>query len=363
MPMRPRTGVRPSVLVIKEIMNEKTLFTALVTAEQRQAYTVWLDGRELPAVVAGKLMGEAAGRLHYPVGGDSVSVTLHDDGAKAVVHAVLPRRSLLLRKAVGAQGDAQPLAANVDKVLIVMGLDGNYNIARLERLLVAAWDSGGVPVVVLTKKDLAPAEELPEKLAAVAAAAPGVGVFCVSSLSGEGVEEVEHALAGGLRCCLLGSSGAGKSTLLNRLAGLEAAPTGAVREGDARGRHTTTARHLYFLPCGGQVIDTPGVREFCVEYSGTGLEASFSDIEALAAGCRFDDCAHEAEPGCAVQAALAAGTLSPDRLKSYNKLRRETRRLELKADPKQRLLAKRRFMIQAHMRRGVCEAKRKLRGG
>ena len=338
------------------------MFTALVTAEQRQAYTVWLDGRELPAAVAGRLMGEAAGRLAYPVVGDEVSVTLHDNGAKAVVHAVSPRRTLLLRKAVGAGGDAQPLAANVDKVRIVMGLDGNYNIARLERLLVAAWDSGGVPVVVLTKKDLAPAEELPEKLAAVAAAAPGVEVFCLSSLSGEGVAEVEAALAGG-RCCLLGSSGAGKSTLLNRLAGLEAAATGAVREDDARGRHTTTARHLYFLPCGGQVIDTPGVREFCVEYSGTGLESSFSDIEVLAAGCRFKDCAHEGEPGCAVRAALEAGALAPERLRSYGKLRREARRLELKADPKKRIMAKRAFMAEAHMRRNVCDAKRKLRGG
>ncbi|MDA8130372.1 MAG: ribosome small subunit-dependent GTPase A [Elusimicrobia bacterium] len=344
-------------------MNERTLFTALVTAEQRQSYTVRLDGRELPATVSGKLMGEAAGRLDYPVVGDDVSVTLHDGGAKAVVHAVLPRRGLLLRKGVGAQGDAQPLAANVDRVLIVMGLDGNYNVARLERLLVAAWDSGGVPVVVLTKRDLAPAGELPEKLAAVERAAPGVRVFCVSSVSGEGVAEVEAELAGGLRCCLLGSSGAGKSTLLNRLAGIETAVTGAVREGDSRGRHTTTARHLYFLPCGGQVVDTPGVREFCVEYSGEGLESSFSDIEALAEGCRFADCSHGAEPGCAVQAAVSEGALSPERLKSYDKLRRETRRLELKADPKKRILAKRRFMMIAHMRRGVSEAKRRLRGG
>lgn len=343
--------------------DQTSTVNALVTSEQREAYTVWLDGRELPAVVAGKLIGEAASRLDFPVVGDDVSVALHDGGEKAVIHAVLPRRTILLRKAVGTAKDAQPLAANVSKVFIVMGLDGNYNIARLERLLVAAWDSGGAPVVVLTKKDLCPAPELADKLAAVARASPGVEVLCLSSVSGEGVELVESALAGGVRCCFLGSSGAGKTTLLNRLAGHEAAPTGAVREADARGRHTTTSRHLYFLPGGGQVIDTPGIREFCVEYSGEGLETSFSDIHALAAGCRFKNCSHVSEPGCAVLAALEAGTISNDRLKSYHKLRRETERQELRTDPKKRILAKRKQKSFGKMVRDINEAKRKLRGG
>ena len=339
-------------------MSEKTLFTALVTAEQREAYTVRLDGRELPAAVTGKFLRAAASRLDFPVVGDDVSVALHDGGEKAV----LPRRSILLRKAVDG-ADAQPLAANIDKVFIVMGLDGNYNIARLERLLVAAWDSGAVPVAVLTKKDICPEAELADKLAAVAQAAPGVEVFCLSSLSGEGVEPVEAALAGGVRCCFLGSSGAGKSTLLNRLAGYEAASTGAVREADARGRHTTSARHLYFLPGGGQVIDTPGIREFCVEYSREGLETSFSDIYVLAAGCRFNNCSHVSEPGCAVLAAQEAGALAPDRLKSYHKLRRETERQELQTDLKKRVLAKRKQKNFSKMARDVSEAKRKLRGG
>lgn len=347
---------------LKDIMTEKALFTALVTEEQRQAYAVYLDGRELPAAVAGKFMGEAASRLDFPVVGDEVSVALHDGGEKAVIHAVLPRRTILLRKAIGA-ADEQPLAANVDKVFIVMGLDGNYNVARLERLLVAAWDSGGMPVAVLTKKDLCPAAELADKLAAVALAAPGVEVLCLSSVSGEGVEQVEAALAGGVRCCFLGSSGAGKSTLLNRLAGREAAPTGEVREDDSRGRHTTTSRHLYFLPNGGQVIDTPGIREFCVEYSGEGLETSFSDIHGLADGCRFKNCSHVSEPGCAVLAALEAGTLAPARLKSYSKLRRETERQELRTDLKKRVLAKRKLKSFGKMVRDISETKRKLRGG
>lgn len=344
-------------------MSEKIFFTALVTAEQRQAYTVWLDGRELPAAVAGKFLGEAASRLDFPVVGDDVSVTLHDGGGKAVIHDVLPRRSMLLRKAIGTAKDAQPLAANMSKVFIVMGLDGNYNVARLERLLVAAWDSGGLPVVVLTKKDLCPEAELAGKLAAVALAAPGVEVLCLSSVSGEGLERVESALAGGLRCCFVGSSGAGKSTLLNRLAGHEVAPTGEVREDDARGRHTTTARQLYFLPGGGQVIDTPGIREFCVEYSGEGLETSFSDIHGLAGGCRFKNCSHVSEPGCAVLAALEAGTLSSARLKSYHKLKRETERREVGTDIKKRVLAKRKLKNFSKMVRDVSESKRKLRGG
>lgn len=344
-------------------MSEQKTVKALVTAEQRGAYTVLCEGAELPAVITGKLAGEAASRLDYPVVGDDVEVSLHDGGAKAVIHGVLPRRTLLLRKGLGAAGDAQPLAANVDKVFIVMGLDGNYNIARLERLLTAAWDSGALPVAVLTKKDLCPPDELAARLDAAALAAPGARVLCLSSLSGEGVAEVEAELAGGLRCCFVGSSGAGKSTLLNRLAGREAALTGEVREDDSRGRHTTTARQLHTLPCGGQVIDTPGIREFSVAYAGEGLETSFSDIGALAQGCRFKDCSHSGEPGCAVAAALEAGALTPERLKSYHKLRRETERQEQRGDLKKRLAAKSRLKRFGRLVRDIGEEKRRLRGG
>ena len=344
-------------------MTENNMVTALVTAEQRGAYTVRLEGVELPAVVAGKLAGEAVSRLDFPVVGDEVSVSLHDGGGKAVIHGVLPRRALLLRKGLGAAGDAQPLAANIDKVFIVMGLDGNYNIARMERLLVAAWDSGALPVVVLTKKDLCPGPELAERLEAVGRSAPGARVLCLSSLSGEGLAEVEAELSGGARCCFVGSSGAGKTTLLNRLAGREAGPTGEGRGSDARGRHTTTARQLYFLPCGGQVIDTPGIREFGLAYAGEGLETSFSDISELAAGCRFKDCSHSGEPGCAVAAAVEAGTLTEERLGGYNKLRREIERQELRTDLKKRIEAKRRLRSFGRMVRDIGEEKRRLRGG
>ncbi|HCC47197.1 MAG TPA: ribosome small subunit-dependent GTPase A [Elusimicrobia bacterium] len=344
-------------------MPEQETFTALVTAEQRGGYTVLLDGRDLPAVIAGKLGGEAASRLDYPVVGDEVSVSLHDGGAKAVVHGVAARRTLLLRKGLGKDGDAQPLAANIDKVFLVMGLDGNYNIPRLERMLVAAWDSGALPVVALTKKDLCPEAELADRLAAVTLAAPGARVLCLSSISGEGVPEVEAELAGGIRCCFVGSSGAGKSTLLNRLAGREAALTGPVREDDARGRHTTTGRQLYQLPCGGQVIDTPGIREFGVAYSGEGLQNSFPDVSELAAGCRFTNCSHTGEPGCAVAAAVASGALTEERLENYYKLRRETERQAQRTDLKKRLEAKRRLRSFGRMVRDIGETKRRLRGG
>ncbi len=344
-------------------MQDKELFSALVTGEQKGGYTVMLGGRELPAEAAGRLLGAATSRLDLPVVGDEVDASLHDGGEKAVIRGVRPRSSLLLRKGLGGGADVQPLAANVGKVFIVMGLDGNYNIARLERLLVAAWDSGARPVVALTKRDLCPPEELAAKLAAAGTAAAGARVLCLSSLSGEGVAEVEAELAGGVRCCFVGSSGAGKSTLLNRLAGREAARTGAVREDDARGRHTTTARQLYFLPCGGQVIDTPGIREFGVEFAGDGLDSSFADIAGLAAGCRFADCSHSGEPGCAVAAAVEAGALAPERLKSYHKLRRETERHEAGSDIKKMLEAKRRLKSFGRLVRDIGERKRRLKGG
>ncbi len=344
-------------------MSEKSTVPALVTAEQRQSFTVYLEGRELPASVCGKLLGEAASKLDLPVVGDNVAVSLHDNGEKAVIHGVLPRTSLLLRKEAATGKDAQPLAANIAKIFIVMGLDESYNIARLERLLVAAWDSGAAPVVVLTKKDLCPEPALREKISAVERAAPGVEVVCLSSVSGEGVESVAKLLGGGIRCCFIGSSGAGKSTLINRLSGYEAAQTGPVRTSDGRGRHTTTSRHLYFLPCGGQIIDTPGIREFCLEYAQTGLDASFTEIEELAKECRFQDCSHNSEPGCAVVAAVGKGTLPAVRLTSYQKLKKEMLHHEIKTDLIKRIQAKRKSMAFSRLCRDGSVKKRKLRGG
>lgn len=343
-------------------MPPKPTIPALVTSEHRHSFQIYLDGKELPALTSGKLLGAVTSKLDLPVVGDNVAVSLHDDGNKAVIHEILPRSSLMLRKEAWTGKDAQPLAANISKVFIVMGLDENYNIARLERLLVAAWDSGAVPVALLTKKDLCPEPGLREKITAVERAAPGVEVVCLSSVSGEGVEVVEKHLSGGLLCCFIGSSGAGKSTLLNRLSGYEAAQTGSVRESDGRGMHITTSRQMYFLPGGGRVIDTPGIREFSLEYAQSGLDTSFSDIEKLAAACRFKDCSHASEPGCAVLAAVEDGTLPPARLKNYQKIKREMSRCEVKTDIKKQLLAKRKLKTFARMCRKITETKRKLRG-
>ena len=344
-------------------MTQKPEVQALVTAEQRGLFAIHLNGKEIPATVSGKLLGQAASKLDLPVVGDNVAVSLHNSGESAVIHEILPRKSLLLRKEVSTGKDAQPLAANIAKVFIVMGLDENYNIPRLERLLVAAWDSGAIPVVLLTKKDLCPGPLLQERLPAVERSAPGVAVACISSISGEGVDSVRELLSGAILCCFIGSSGAGKTTLLNRLLGYEAGQTSPVRESDGRGRHTTTSRQLHFLPCGAQVIDTPGIREFCLEYAQTGIESSFTDIEELAAGCHFKDCSHNGEPGCAVAVAVEGQTLSAERLRSYQKIKREMSRYEVKTDLKKRILAKRKLRSFSKLVRDAIENKRKLRGG
>ncbi len=344
-------------------MTDKLTIEALVTAEHKQAYSIYLDGKELPAHVTGKFINQAVSRLDFPTVGDYVAATLHDNGKKAVIREVLQRKSILLRKEVWTGKDAQPLAANIDKVVIVMGLDGNYNIARLERLLVAAWDSKAIPAVILTKKDLCPESELQKKIAAVAQAAPGIEAACVCSITGEGMAGVEKLLRGGIACCFIGSSGVGKTTLLNRLSGFNVAETQAVRENDSRGRHTTAARQLYFLPNGTRIIDTPGIREFCLEYAEDGLDASFPDIEELAAQCRFKNCSHDSESECAVKAAIENGTLSPARLKNYRKMQKEMLLVEIKHDSKKRMLAKRKFKTFSKMCRDVSATKRKLRGG
>ncbi len=344
-------------------MSDELIITALVIAEHRQSYRIHHNGKELTAQVTGKFIAQAAARLDFPTVGDFVTATLHDSGAKAIINEVLPRKSMLLRKSADSAKDAQPLAANIDKVFIVMGLDGNYNLARLERMLVAARDSGAVPVVILTKKDLCPAHELDAILAAVTQRSQGAAVACVCATTGEGVDAVRQLLPGEITCCFVGSSGVGKSTLLNRLCGFEAAATGAVSNAQSRGRHTTVARQLYFLPGGARIIDTPGVREFGLDYAQNGIADSFADIEELATQCRFKNCSHDAEPDCAVQAAIASGKITAGRLKNYKKMLKAMYREAIKCNTRQQFLAKRKFKAFARQCRGITVNKRKLRGG
>lgn len=284
----------------------------------------------------GELRADLAGRLAHdsrpgdlPAVGDWVAARPRLTEASATIHAVLPRRTKFSRKEVWARTEEQVVAANVDTVFLVTAFGHDLNLRRLERYLATAWESGAEPVIVVAKSDLE--DDVEASLATVEAIAFGVPVHAVSSVTGEGVEELARYLGRGRTVALLGSSGVGKSTLVNRLAGRELLATGEVRA-DGRGRHTTSHRELVSLPGGGLLLDTPGMRELQLWDAGAGVEEAFEDVSALAARCRFNDCAHEGEPGCAVAAALEDGSLAPERFESYRKLQRELQHLETRQD-------------------------------
>lgn len=304
---------------------------ARVVKQHRDRCLVAGDSGDMWAQVSGRFRHEAAGSADFPAIGDWTAVE-PAGSSRAVIHAVLPRRSVFLRKAAGETSEAQVLAANIDTVFLVAGLDGDFNLSRLERYLTAAWDSGASPVIVLNKADLRP--DLETATAEVDRIALGAPVVAVGARDGLHLEALNPFLVPGKTVALLGSSGAGKSTLVNRLLGEELLQTRPVREDDSRGRHTTTHRELVALPGGALLIDTPGLREIGLWAEDESLERAFDDIAELAAGCRFADCRHEAEPGCAVLEAVETGALDPRRLESYLKQRKELRYLALKQDEK-----------------------------
>ena len=302
---------------------------ARVAVQHRGAYVVCTETGDLQAEPSGRLRHDAEdGGL--PVAGDWVVIRPHEDGSGAIVHAVLPRRTAISRKAAWLATEEQVLGANVDVVFLVSGLDGDLNPRRLERYLTMIWNSGAEPAIVLTKPDLAP--DVESALLSVSAIAVGVPVHVVNGLTGEGSEELRPYLAGNRTVALLGSSGVGKSTLINRLRGEEVQAVGDVRKGDRRGRHTTTSRELVRLPDGGLLLDTPGMRELKLWEGGEGLDTTFGDIEELAGQCRFSDCSHKREPGCAIKRALADGSLDGARWASYQKLQRELHALAVRQD-------------------------------
>ena len=268
-----------------------------------------------------------------PVVGDFVVVS--PEGA---VVAVLPRAGLLRREDPG--GGEQAIAANIDALLVVCGLDRPVKVGRIQRSVALAWDAGAVPVVVLTKADLV--DDADAAARQLAGSTPGVEVVLVSAVDGRGLAAVRE-LAAGRTILLLGESGAGKSTLANTLVGEDIAATADVRAGDAKGRHTTTARQLHPLPGGGVLVDTPGIRAVGLWVDPDAVDASFEDIEAIAAACRFGDCAHDTEPGCAVQAAIEAGEVAPARLEAWTALRREAAAAARRADPRAQHAYERRF--------------------
>jgi ribosome biogenesis GTPase len=285
------------------------------------------------ATAHGERTAEITGRLHHealpgelPVVGDWVA--LRDD----LIDVVLPRTSKFSRKTPFTEVSEQVLVANVDVAFLVMGLDErDFSVRRLERYLTTAWEGGAVPVIVLNKSDLA--YDLDSQVAETETVAFGVPLHAISAQSGDGVEQLRAHLAGNRTVVLLGSSGVGKSSIINRLLGEEHFRIGDVRS-DGRGRHTTTHRELVSVPSGGVIVDTPGLRELQLWDADDGLDKAFGDIAELFTQCRFSDCAHETEPGCAVKAALADGSLPADRWESYLKLQRELARLERKLDPR-----------------------------
>ena len=287
-----------------------------VAMQERGLYRVLGEYGEQTAVVSGRFQHEVLTLSDYPAVGDYVMAELNG-GDTAVIQRLLPRRSLFVRRAAGSAKSEQAVAANVDTVFLCMGLNNDFNLRRLERYLSVAWDSGAVPVVVLTKADLC--ADLEEKLAEVKNTAIGVDIIVTSSKEDDGYSQITPYITEGKTFAFVGSSGVGKSTMINRLLGEERQGTNGLRS-DGRGRHTTTRRELLLLPNGATLIDTPGMRELGMWDSESGIETTFADIEALAAACRFGDCTHTGEPGCAVQAALESGELSKERWHSYKKL-------------------------------------------
>ena len=300
-----------------------------MAVEHRSEYVIYTEHGELRAELAGRLRhGD-----EHPAVGDWVAVALRPSEGRATIHAVLPRRSAFTRKVAWAETKPQVVAANVDVVFVVCGLDANYNVRRIERYLTLAWESGAQPVVLLTKADLC--DDVDPRVFEVESIAFGVPVHAVSAPHGDGLETVRSYVPAGRTAALLGSSGVGKSTLVNALVGEELLATQGLRD-DGRGRHTTSHRQLVPLPEGGLVLDTPGMRELQLWDADEGMQAAFADVDALAAQCRFADCAHREEPGCAVRAALAGGTLDVERFESWGKLQRELERLARKQDARAR---------------------------
>lgn len=277
----------------------------------------------LIANIAGKYKGILKGQENLPVAGDWVLGTLDDSESLLLIHHILPRESLIMRVAPGGRDELQALAANIDYTFIVTSLDEDFSARRVERYLILLHDSGSKPVILLNKCDLADQDEINRYRAELTEAAPGIPIHTISASEGINMDQLRVYMRSGVTLCMLGSSGTGKSTIINHISGMNSQKTQQVREVDSKGRHTTTSRSLIFLPDGTIFIDTPGLREVQVMPSGEGLAQTFPKIDLLSRQCKFRDCQHEGEPGCAVQEAIDNGEISSDRLAGWKKIKCE----------------------------------------
>lgn len=327
-----------------------------VTVQQRGLWRLATEAGEIDAELAGRFVHDAA-EGGFPVAGDWVAVQ-----PGGLIRAVLPRATAFTRWAAGPAGGVQVVAANVDVAFLTASLNADLSLRRLERYLAAAYESGAEPVIVLTKADAC--DDVAGLVAEVERIAFGAPVLAVSAVTGDGLDALAGHLAPGRTAVLLGSSGVGKSTLVNALAGAARMATRTIREADAHGRHTTTHRELILLPSGGLILDTPGMRELGLYDAEAGVAQVFADVEAeveaLAADCRFADCAHGREPGCAVRAALEDGRLDADRLASWKKLQRELAHERRREDPLARKAEQKRWIAIHKSARAWMKQKRGL---
>ncbi|WP_106495019.1 ribosome small subunit-dependent GTPase A [Lentibacillus sp. Marseille-P4043] len=310
---------------------------ARVIAVQKNSYRISDGEVEFFAHLSGKFLNLATNSIDLPAVGDWVEAQKLVDERKAVIHRVLPRKSQFVRQAAGLKTEGQIVSANMDLVFIVNSLNHDLNLRRMERYILATYESGASPVVVLTKLDESAPEEVIQITAQVEEVAIGVPIIAISSISGEGMEELMDYLPAQKTVALLGSSGVGKSTLVNKLFGEIVQETNDIREADSKGRHTTTHREMFILPNGALLIDTPGMRELQLWEGDSAIDTTFQDVEALALECRFTDCQHDTEPGCRVKEALKSGELADERFQSYVKLQRELAFEKRKQDQKAQL--------------------------
>ena len=302
---------------------------ARVMAVYKDSFTVNKGGNDVMAQMTGRMVNSATSPIDYPAVGDWVFANFYDEQTLSIIHRILPRKSLLKRKTPGKKIDFQLIAANIDVAFIIQSLDANFNLSRLERYLVMVNESSIEPVVLLSKSDLLGTEEIRDRIAEVHRAMPHLRVHPFSNKNQSGLDELTELLTPRQTYCLLGSSGVGKTTLLNHLIGKSAFKTRTVREKDSKGRHATTIRHLNILKSGAMVIDTPGMRELGNLAVTKGIDETFADITELALKCRFRDCRHVNEKGCAVLEAVAKGQLSGKRFQNFVKMNRESVHYEM----------------------------------